>query len=380
MNEKEIDRIYENAVRVRRELHSFPETGFDLPRTVGTVERELKRIGVPYTGKYGKSSVVAQLGRGDRLIALRADMDALPVAEQTGLAYSSQNPGKMHACGHDAHTAVLLGAAEYFKKIEDKLPCRLRFIFQPSEECAESGGKMMVENGAADGADAIISAHCDNRIECGAVGVRAGDYMAACVPLTIVFRGVSAHAAYPEGGADAIAMAHEAYGELKEMIKKEAGSSRYIWSVGKLSGGTAHNVIADRCEMHISFRYYDAELENRARAATRSICGGIAEKYGGSARIDWHISTHAVYNDPAVAGKLAKAAEAIGIPVKKIDGEMCSEDFGWYLTRAGGALFRFGTRNEAEGCTAPLHRGDFKIDERGMKTAMRTFIAYVMNE
>lgn len=379
MEDKIILDLYGYIVSVRRQLHEYPEVGFELEKTVQLVTGELDAMGVAYTTKYGRSSVVAEIGSGEKLIALRADMDALPVEEKTGLPYSSKNKGKMHACGHDTHTAILLGVAKYLKSVEDKLGCRVRFVFQPSEECAESGAKVLVENGVMDGVDHIICTHCENALDVGKIGVCIGDYMAACVPLNIKFYGKTAHAALPQEGVDAIAMAHTAYTRLKETVAKLAGNSRYIWSVGKFSGGTAHNVVADFCEMDISFRFYDMALANSVKDATFNICEEIAGDFGGRAEIDWNMSTGSVHNDKTITEYFKNVALSNGLTVEPIAQRMSSEDFGWYLTKAKGMIFRFGTRNEALGCNALAHCNDFKIDEAGMESALRAFVYYVMS-
>jgi len=374
-----INELYEYAVGLRRELHQYPEIGFDLDRTVKLVSGELDRIGIAYTYAYGKGSVVAELGQGEKLIALRADMDALPVEEKTDLPYKSKLPGQMHACGHDSHTAVLLAVAKYLKENEKNLPCKVRLIFQPSEEGAISGAKMLVDNGVMDGVEHIICTHCENAMETGKIGICYGDYMAACIPATIRFRGRTSHAALPEYGIDAVAMAVEAYGKMKTMVADEAGQTKYIWSVGHFQGGYVHNVIADLCEMDISFRFYDMEFAKRVEGNVRSICSEIATRYGGSVEVVWNMSTGAVYNDPAIVDSFVQTAKNAGLNLQPMSQRMSSEDFGWYLTKAPGMIFRFGTRNEKLGCTALAHRNDFCIDEEGMKAAILAFCTYVMN-
>jgi len=374
-----INELYEYAVGLRRELHQYPEIGFDLDRTVKLVSGELDRIGIAYTYAYGKGSVVAELGQGEKLIALRADMDALPVEEKTDLPYKSKLPGQMHACGHDSHTAVLLAVAKYLKENEKNLPCKVRLIFQPSEEGAISGAKMLVDNGVMDGVEHIICTHCENAMETGKIGICYGDYMAACIPATIRFRGRTSHAALPEYGIDAVAMAVEAYGKMKTMIAREAEQTKYIWSVGRFQGGHVHNVIADLCEMDISFRFYDGEFAKRIEKNVRSICNEIATRYGGSVEVVWNMSTGAVYNNPAIVDTFVQTANHAGLNLQPMPQRMSSEDFGWYLTKAPGMIFRFGTRNEKLGCTALAHRNDFCIDEEGMKAAILAFCTYVMN-
>lgn len=367
----------EYMIRIRRQLHRYPEIGFDLPQTVKTVTHELEEIGVEYTCRYGKSSIVAEIGSGEKIIAVRADMDALPVEEKTGLSYASENKGKMHACGHDSHTAVLLAVAKYLKENESKLNCRVRLVFQPSEEGAVSGAKMMVDNGVCDGVDHIICTHCDNAIDSGKIGICYGDYMAACIPATIRFKGRTSHAALPQFGIDAIAMAVEAYEKMKEMVAREAGIAKYIWSVGHFQGGHVHNVIADLCEMDISFRFYDMDFAKRVEENVRSICEKIAKKHGGEVEFIWNMSTGAVYNDEKVTENFEKIARNADLNVQDMPQRMSSEDFGWYLTKIPGMIFRFGTRNEALGCTALAHRNDFKLDENGMKCAFEAFVQYI---
>ncbi len=371
--------LFNYAVRIRRQLHQYPEVGFDLEKTVKLVSEELEKMGITYTHKYGKGSVVAELGQDDKTIALRADMDALPVEEKTELPYKSKIPGQMHACGHDAHTAILLAVAKYLKERENELRCRVRLIFQPSEEGAISGAKMMVENGVCDGVDHIICTHCDNAIDTGKIGICCGDYMAACIPATIRFKGRTSHAALPQFGIDANAMAVEAYSSLKEMVKQLAGDTRYIWNVGRIQGGHVHNVIADLCEMDISFRFYDMDFAKRVEKNVRNICDEIANRYGGSVEFVWNMSTGAVHNDEKITEKFEKIVRNSGLNVCEMPQEMISEDFGWYLTKIPGMIFRFGTRNEALGCTALAHRNDFCIDEDGMRIAIQAFCTYVMS-
>ena len=371
--------LYAYAVAIRRELHQYPEIGFDLDKTVKLISDALDDMQIAYTYSYGKGSVVAELGQGETLIALRADMDALPVEEKTNLPYSSKKSGQMHACGHDSHTAILLAVAQYLKKNESLLKCRVRLVFQPSEEGAVSGAKMMVDNGVMNGVDRILCTHCENALETGNIGICYGDYMAACIPATVRFIGRTSHATLPEFGVDAIAMTVEAYDQMKAMVADEAGENKYIWSVGAFKGGEVHNVIADACEMQISFRFYNKEFATRVGEKVRNICEKIAKKYGGDFEISWNTSTGAVCNDEKIVKRFERIAENEGLSIRHVPQRMSSEDFGWYLEKVPGMIFRFGTRNEALGCTAPAHRNDFCIDEAGMKSAIRAFCAYIMN-
>lgn len=380
MLKNELDELFFDAVALRRKIHEYPEIGFDLDCTVKLVTEELDKMEIPYTLQYGKGSVVAELGTGDERIAFRADMDALPIEEKTDVPFCSKRPGTMHACGHDSHTSILLAVAKHLKAHEKELPRRIRLIFQPSEEGAISGAKMMTENGVMDGVSQIIGIHCENDLVAGRLGAHAGDYQAACIPATIRFHGKSTHAAIPEAGVDAIAMGVEAYVRMKEAVREEAGEDRYIWSVGHFSGGEVHNVVADLCEMDISFRFYNMDFAKRVEVRVRDICNEVADRFGGCVEIRWEMSTGAVYNEPSICQSFAGIAMQAGLSWEEIPQRMSSEDFGWYLEKAPGLIFRFGTRNEALGCTSTAHKSDFKIDEAGMKPAIEALVAYALAE
>ncbi len=370
------------AVSLRREIHRHPELGFDLDNTVSIVEHELSGIGIPYTEEYGKGSVVGWLNResSGKVIAIRADMDALPVEEKTGLPYASEIPGRMHACGHDSHTATLLAVARILKRIEKQLPCCVKLLFQPSEECEQSGAKMMVENGAVDDADLVICTHCDNAQPVGTIGWCAGDYMSACDPISMTFFGKTAHATLPEQGIDAIAMASDAVIEMKKIAKEEADGKFYVFSVGYFHGGTAHNVIADRCDLKISHRYYDGAMRERIRTRCIACCERIAREYGGRVEIDWRMSAPALHNDEAAMQKFVESMEKI-MPEKLIHVQprRSTEDFAWFTQKKPGIIFRFGTGNDALGCNTLAHCNDFRLDEEGIMSAILAFTQFVID-
>ena len=376
---KNIEKYYLQAKGLYQDLHQCPEVGFDLVETVKKVKAELDALNIPYTEKYGKSSIVAEIGKGERCIAIRADMDALPIEEKSGLSFASKNKGCMHACGHDSHTSILLAVASYLKDNEDKLTNRIRLIFQPSEECEVSGAKMMVENGVVDDVDSIICTHCDNSINVGEITLCNGEYMAACIPVNIVFYGKSSHATLPEFGVDAIDMANKAYSQLKQFVLDNSDGNSYIWSVGRFLGGTAHNIICDKCEMNITFRFFNMKFAEFMEENVKKICSQIAEEFGGKVDVEWKMSTGPVINDIGIIEKIKQVAVENEIKANTVQKVMTSEDFGWYLQKVKGAIFRFGTRNEDKGCTEAIHNSAFKLDEEGMKTAIRIFCDYIMS-
>lgn len=374
--------IQEYVVKIYRELHQYPEIGFDLPKTVSVVERELDAMGIAHTDQYGKCSVVAQIGnRADRpTVGLRADMDALPVQEIADVAFPSKIDGAMHACGHDAHTAILLGVIKILKDMEADLPCNVRFFFQPSEEGAVSGAKMMVDNGCLEGVDACACTHCELTIPSGSIGYHHGPLMAACAPITIRFYGVTSHATLPENGVDAVAMAVESYRLLKEMVKKEAGDRTYIWQVGKFAGGDVHNVIPDLCTQEISFRFYDNEFAERVHQRILEIIDDIAKRYGGRAELDWRVSTCSLHNNPALVDTFIKSVENIeNVQLVEVPMKKSSEDFAWFTDARPGFLFRFGSRNEDKGCIYTPHRPDFKLDEDAFRYPILAFVNFALN-
>jgi len=212
----QIDKNY--IVRLRREIHEYPELEFDLPRTIAVVKRELEVLGITYTEKYGKSSVVGYINpeKTGFTIGIRADMDALPINEINDVPYKSKLEGKMHACGHDAHTTMLLGTAKALKAIEDRIHCRVMLLFQPSEEGSESGAELMVQDGIMDD----IDVHIDSNLNSGCIGVCKGAAMASSRSFELEFFGRSAHAALPHSGNDALAAAVDAYNGIHLMLRE----------------------------------------------------------------------------------------------------------------------------------------------------------------
>ena len=368
---------------LQHELHRIPELGFDLPRTIAVVKRELDKIGIEYTEKYGKSSIVADLNpeKSNFTIAIRADMDALPITEQTGLEYSSEIEGQMHACGHDAHTAILIATIKALYEIKDEISCRVRFIFQPSEECPESGAKMLVENGVMDGVDVIIGLHVGG-CRSGQMGICCGASMAASRPFKLEFFGRSTHAATPHNGNDALAAAVRAYTSIKLMTSTELTPlERYICSICKLNAGTAQNVIADYAEMQGTIRSFNLDIDKYLIERIESIAESIKREMGVDYMLTTHLKSGVVYNDPKISAKVIEAQ-------KKVVGEqniapiavrLGAEDFAFYGEKAPAAFFRLGALNEEKGCFSPAHNGDFKVDDDVLHLGAETFVQFVLD-
>lgn len=371
-------------IAIRREIHQHPEIGFDLPNTVAIVKRELDAIGVPYTEEFGKCSLVATINGGctGPTIGIRADMDALPVEEKADVPFKSQIPGVMHACGHDAHTAILLGTARALKRAEKDLNCRVKLLFQSNEEGEESGACAMVEDGVMEDIDEVISLHTEYSLPTGQIGLFSGPYMAACHPYTIEFHGKSVHATVPQNGRDALAMAVKSYNDIYLMKCRELNPfSPHVLSISCIQGGTAHNVIAETAAMKISFRFYDMETHDKVDSRIKQICRNAAEELGGTVEFSDRISAYAVINDAAVTERVRTAAvKTVGAEnVVQVPQKLSSEDFSHFLRKKPGMLFRLGVGNPDLGCTEPPHTAKFKLDEDALILGAQTFVQYALD-
>ncbi len=367
---------------LQHSLHRIPELGFDLPRTVALVKGELDKIGIPYTEKYGKSSIVADLNPEKSFtIAIRADMDALAIVEQSGVEYSSEIEGHMHACGHDAHTAILLGAVKTLYEMKEQIECHVRFIFQPSEECPTSGAKMLVDNGVMDGVDVCIGLHVGG-CKSGEIGVCAGASMAASRPFKLEFFGQSTHAATPHNGKDALAAAVRAYTSIKLMISTELTPlERFICSIGKLNAGTAQNIIPDYAEMVGTIRTFNPEIDAYIIGRIEGIAESIERETGVKVKLTTHLKSGVVYNDPKISELVRVAAEKVVGKEKTVAVGMRlgAEDFAFYGEKVPAVFFRLGNYNEKNGCVAAAHNSDFKVDDEVLHLGAETFVQFVLD-
>ena len=377
-----VDKEY--ILALRHEIHEYPELEFDLPRTLAVVRRELDALGIPYTEKYGRSSIVGYLNPDckDFTIGIRADMDALPLTEKTDLPYASKIPGAMHACGHDAHTAMLLGTAKALKALESSLKCRVLLVFQACEEGALSGAREMVEDGLMEEIDAIIGLHIENWLEVGTVGVAEGACMAASHPIHIEFFGKTAHASLPQSGANALAMAVNTYNGINTMLATRIDPfAKYICCVGQLTAGHTDNVIPDYAQMKISLRSYDTALESFIVENIRTIAENAAAAQGGTVAFHHETKALPVINHPVVRKAVLDAAEKVvgaeniaPMPIK-----MSSEDFSFFVDKKPGAFIRLGTRNAAKGCVTLPHNNDFMLDEDALDIGSRVCVQFVLD-
>ena len=366
-------------------LHRYPEIGYDLPKTSAIVKGELEKIGIKYTEDFAKSSVVGYINSEIEgfTIAIRADMDALPIEERSGLEFSSEHKGAMHACGHDIHTAILLGAAKALKEIEDKLTCRVILLFQPSEEGLQSGAEVMVENGIMDEIDIIAGMHVEGTMDAGKMGVCKGASQASSRNIKIEFFGNTAHATLPHSGNDALAACVNTYTNIQSTLARKVNPlAEYVYSIGKMQGGTSQNVVADYAQMLGTVRTFDMDVDQLIIDTIEEVAEHTAKNYGCTCKVTSNLKCFVVYNDYELSERALEAmAQIIGEEnIAQMPKKMGAEDFSRYLQRKPGVFMRIGTRNVEKGITTLAHNNDFMIDEDVLGHGSATMVQFVLNQ
>jgi len=354
--------------RIREELHRIPEIGFELPKTLAVVHRELDAMGLTYTDKYGPSSVTAYINPGQPFtIGLRADMDALPIQEINDVPYKSTHEGKMHACGHDAHTANLLAVAKQLMDRKDELKCTVKLMFTPAEEYEIPGCGILVKNGIMDDVDCAIALHVVSRMNVGEFEMTDEDIGSNSQGFKIRFYGKSAHAVGQHDGKDAIMLALETMLAMEMMISKEIHVSKpKVLNFGSIHGGTTNNVICDFVEVYGSCRSGEDELSEYIVRRLGEICKGM-ELASNGCRIEFEPTKMLPYrkNNKKLYEKMyATACRLFGAEnIKKPPMRgMGGEDFG-YMTRKKPCLFiQYGVKNKNVEKASPGHTNTFDLD------------------
>ena len=368
-------------IEIRRHIHSHPELSGQEHQTAAYVAGVLSSCGIVVQEAIGKTGVIGELvGRtDDRLVAIRTDMDALPITEPTSLEFASRKPGIMHACGHDVHTTVGLGTAMVLSQLGEVLPGNTRFLFQPAEEIAQ-GASWMVQDGAMNDVSAIFSVHVFPSIPAGSVGIRYGALTAAADDLEIIIRGESGHGARPHEAVDAIWIASQVIATLQQAISRTQNPLRpMVLTIGQISGGRAPNVIADQVRLQGTVRSLHPETHANLPDWIEGIVANVCNAFGARYEINYRRGVPSVQNDLALTQLLeASAREAWGSDRVQILSEpsLGAEDFAMYLQHAPGTMFRLGVgfRDKAN---YPLHHPQFEVDESAIVTGVVT-LAYTI--
>ncbi len=362
---------------VRHHLHAHPELSYQEFETSKFVQQKLDEFGIPYTIKAttGVVGIIKGKNPSSRVIALRADMDALPILEANDVPYRSQNPGVMHACGHDVHTTCLLGAARILQELRDEWEGTVKLIFQPGEEKNPGGASLMIKDGVLEDPkpQGILALHVHTLLEVGKFGFRSGKVMASADELYFTIKGQGGHAASPHLTFDPIMISSHLIIALQQLVSRNNNPfNPSVLSITAINGGNTTNVIPDEVKLMGTFRAMDETWRFRAHELMRKMATGLVEGMGG--KLDLHIDVGypAVHNNDELT-RLAreKAIEFLGAEnITETELRMGAEDFGYYAQQIPACFYRLGTMNKAKGITAGVHTPYFNIDENAIELGM----------
>ncbi|WP_019012478.1 M20 family metallopeptidase [Deinococcus aquatilis] len=376
----EVAAIEEQVIAWRRHLHQHPELSFQEHRTAEYVETQLRSMPGLDIRRPTPTSVLAVLRGGagpGNTVLLRADMDALPIEEETDLPYTSQNAGVMHACGHDGHTAMLLGAAKLLSERQAALRGEIRFIFQHAEELFPGGAQELVDAGVMERVQYAVGTHLFSSIPVGMVALKDGPLLAAPDAFEIAIVGRGGHGAQPNTAVDPIVIAAQVVLAFQTIVARQIDPLQpAVLSVTTIHAGTAHNIIPETVTLTGTVRTFDTELRITIPALMERLLKGITEAYGASYRFEYNQGYRALHNDPQVTEVLREVVrETVGAGVLfEPPANMGGEDFSAYLTKAPGTFVIIGAGNVDAGITAPHHHPKFAIDERALGTGVAILV------
>jgi amidohydrolase len=376
--------VMETTIQNRRHLHAHPELSYHEYETAAFVAAKLDELGISYQ-KMANTGLVALI-TGDKpsaeVVALRADMDALPIVEANEVAYKSTNPGVMHACGHDVHTASLLGTAAILQQLKTEFAGTIKLIFQPAEEVLPGGASLMIKEGVLENPKphAVFGQHVMPLIETGKVGFRAGKYMASTDELYVTVKGKGGHGAQPQQNIDPVIISAHILVALQQIVSRVADpKSPSVLSFGKVIANGATNVIPNEVKLEGTFRTLDEKWREEAHVRMKKMAEGIAESMGGSCEFEIRKGYPFLINEEKLTGQAkAYAEDYLGKEnVVDLDIWMAAEDFAYYSQTADACFYRLGTRNEARGITSSVHTPSFDIDEQAfaISTGLMAYLA-----
>ncbi|MFY9431135.1 MAG: M20 family metallopeptidase [Acetomicrobium sp.] len=374
--------VKDYVIDLRREFHMYPERSGEEFRTSQRVKEELDKLGIPYTTAGGTGVIGIIKGeKPGKTVALRADMDALEVYEKNDIPYKSKTDGLMHACGHDGHTAMLLGAAKVLSMIKNELKGCVKLFFQPAEEIAQ-GALKMIDDGAMEGVDSVFAIHLWSGLPMGKISVEAGPRMAAVDVFDITVNGKGGHGSAPHEGVDALVAASDIVMALQTIVSRELSPLEpVVVTVGKLVAGTRFNVLASEAKLEGTNRYFNPKIKDVLPQAIERMAKNVAAGYRAEAHLNYQFATSPVINDPECSALATRAVEKILGKDGLIEYEkvMGGEDFAEFLKKAPGALALVGIGNEEKKTTYPHHHPNFNIDEDALEIGVVLYVQYALD-
>ena len=380
------DHYFSKLVEIRKHLHQHPELSFEENKTADFVFSTLKSVGL-HPERMAKTGVVAMIngGHSGPVIALRADLDALPIQEMNDVPYKSLNNGVMHACGHDVHTASLLGAAMILNDLKADLSGSIKLIFQPGEEKLPGGASIMIKEGVLENPKpaSIVGQHVFPELEVGKVGFRSGMYMASCDEIHITVKGKGGHGAMPHLAIDPVLISSHLVIALQQVVSRKSNPLiPSVLSIGKFIANGATNVIPDQVKLEGTFRTFDEEWRIEAHQEIMKIAENLVTSMGGTCDIDIKKGYPFVYNDEELTERSRlSAAKYLGEQnVVELPMRATGEDFSFYTQAMPGTFYRLGVANAAKGITHPVHSAHFDADEEALRIGSGLMAWIAMNE
>jgi len=368
----------------RRQIHANPELAFQEHKTAALVESVLEKAGVEVVRFPGSTAVLGILkgGKPGKTIALRADMDALPLDELADVDHKSQTPGVMHACGHDVHTAILMGTATLLAAHKDEMPGTVKFFFQPAEECPPGGAIGMIENGVMDGVDHAFGLHVGNDYPAGTIGVTYGYSSANSDRADIKIIGKGGHGAQPQDTVDAVVVASHVVVALQTIVSRNIGAlDSAVITVGTIHAGTVNNIIAETAGMKLTVRSLKPEVREKLRERIEGIVKGVTQAMNATYELEYSYGYPSLPNTEPVVDFVKEIAEQLlgseNVKVKNIP-SMGGEDFAYFAEKAPSAFFRLGSRPKEE-TVYPGHNPRFTVDEACIETGLTMMVGIALN-
>lgn len=378
--------VLEEVIQIRRHLHAHPELSFEEIETSKYVQEKLAEWGIPFQAGFVKTGIIALIEpvkKADKCIALRADLDALPILEKNDISYKSIREGVMHACGHDVHTAMLLGVAKVLFQLREQLTVAVKLIFQPGEEKLPGGAKLMIEAGVLKNptVSEIYALHVSPELEVGKIGLKSGMYMASCDEIYITVKGKGGHGAMPHQNIDPILISSHLIVALQQIVSRNCPPQiPSVLSFGHIEGLGATNIIPDNVYIKGTFRTMNEEWRKTAHINIQKQAKLLVESFGGTVDCKIEIGYPYLENHPVLTENARDKAiqffgeeNVVDLPIR-----LTGEDFAYYAQKIPATFIRIGVRNEEKGIIYPVHNSKFNIDENALLIGMQTLICQVL--